>query len=58
MDSYFQGWLISVGLWVIFIIGFIISYKRDNYELTYFFNILQIAALVPMWVFLILGWGE
>ena len=58
MNNYFIGWLISVCIWACFMAGLIISHKRDDFDWMVRFNVLQTLTLIPMWVFMILGWGE
>ena len=54
MSFYFIGWLISLFLWIVFMIGLIISDKKNDYDMVIRFNILQVATLVPMWIFVFL----
>ena len=46
------GWLISVILWAIFAIFFFVSSHRNDYEMMTVFNILQLIAIIFVWVFL------
>lgn len=49
-------WVMSVIIWIIFVVATIISYKvYFNPKMAFVFNICQIIALVFMWGFLFMG---
>lgn len=52
MTPSFVGWLISIILWAIFTIFFFVSSHRNDYEMMTVFNILQLIAIIFVWVFL------
>ncbi len=52
MTPSFVGWLISVILWAVFAILFFVSSHRNDYEMMTVFNILQLIAIIFVWVFL------
>ena len=49
-------WVMSVIIWIIFVIAMIVSYKvYFNTRMAFVFNICQIVTLVFIWGFLFMG---